>query len=40
MNNNIIQEIDYKRIRKIEEIREKYFNELPNGKDGALFHLF
>ena len=27
MNNNIIKEIDYKRIRKIEEIRKKYFNE-------------
>ena len=34
-NNNIIQEIDYRRIKKIEEIREKYFNELPDGKDGA-----
>lgn len=27
-NNNMIQEIDYRRIKKIEEIREKYFNEL------------
>lgn len=27
MSNNIIQEIDYRRIKKIEEIREKYFNE-------------
>ena len=34
-NNNLIQEIDYKRIKKIEEIRKKYFNELPDGKDGA-----
>lgn len=34
-NNNIIQEIDYKRIRKIEEIREKYFNELPDNKNNT-----
>lgn len=34
-NNNIVQEIDYRRIKKIEEIREKYFNELPDGKDGT-----
>lgn len=39
-NNNIIQEIDYKRIRKIEEIREKYFNELPDGKDSAPISYF
>lgn len=34
-NNNITQEIDYKRIRKIEEIREKYFNELPDNKNNT-----
>ena len=34
-NNNIIQEIDYKRIRKIEEIREKYFNKLPDNKNNT-----
>ena len=34
-NNNIIQEIDYKRIRKIEEIREKYFNELSDEKNNT-----
>jgi hypothetical protein len=34
-NNNIIQEVDYKRIKKIEEIREKYFNELPDNKNNT-----
>lgn len=34
-NNNIIQEKDYKRIRKIEEIREKYFNELSDEKNNT-----
>lgn len=32
MSNNIMQEIDYRRIKKIEEIREKYFNKLPDDK--------
>lgn len=27
-----MQEIDYRRIKKIEEIREKYFNKLPDDK--------
>ena len=34
-NNNITQEIDYKRIRKIEEIREKYFNELSDNRNNT-----
>lgn len=34
-NNNIIQEVDYKRIKKIEEIRGKYFNELPDNKNNT-----
>lgn len=34
-NNNIIQDVDYKRIRKIEEIREKYFNELPDNRNNT-----
>lgn len=35
MNNKIIQEIDYRRIEKIEEIREKYFNELPDNRNNT-----
>ena len=34
-NNNIIQEIDYIRIKKIEEIREKYFNELSDNRNNT-----
>lgn len=39
-NNNIIQEIDYKRIRKIEEIKEEYFYELSNSKKKSLTEIF
>lgn len=35
MKNNIIQEIDYRRIKKIEEIREKYFNELSDNRNNT-----
>lgn len=35
--NNIIKDIDYKRIRKTEEIKKKYFNELPEVKHNVFF---
>ena len=40
MKNNIIQEIDYRRIEKIEEIREKYFNELPDNRNNTSISSF